>query len=440
MFVHLAAHPTPADSLSYKQEQSMTKDQIAIYLNEHLEFFNDYPDLLEKIKAIKQTDLPLEPRGTLSIADRIIKRVHDDKEHIKSQFEWIMEIVKANESIQGQLYEIERLVLSSTHLPQMLYQLQRELSERFAIEHVVVCLVDYSEHLIEHKLQERFGKELDGILVFADQDVVLNWFGKELKPILRSEINGNSVIFGGENFRGKVNSEALLPLILRGGVVGAIGLGCGKPFRFYPELRTEYLERLTDKLALAIDNMLLLDLLKRQPLVEEETGFYNHPFLDPIVLREFDRAQRYGKSLVCAKMRIDYFIDLVNTCSESNGGRSAVGKILKDNSRISDIVIRSAPCNIDFESAPNGVKSEEIVILFPEISFENAVKVVERICKFLERGSFLVDGKMAAVEANVGVAAYPGNSIDSHKDLLDAASMELVRAIEARKSPTSLAG
>ncbi len=52
----------------------MTKDQIAIYLNEHPEFFNDYPELLRKIKSIEETDLPLEPLGTLSIADRILKR------------------------------------------------------------------------------------------------------------------------------------------------------------------------------------------------------------------------------------------------------------------------------------------------------------------------------------------------------------------------------
>ena len=34
----------------------MNKDQMAIYLNEHLEFFNEYPELLKKIKEIKDDE------------------------------------------------------------------------------------------------------------------------------------------------------------------------------------------------------------------------------------------------------------------------------------------------------------------------------------------------------------------------------------------------
>ena len=32
----------------------MNKDQVAVYLNEHLEFFNEYPELLRKIQEIKE--------------------------------------------------------------------------------------------------------------------------------------------------------------------------------------------------------------------------------------------------------------------------------------------------------------------------------------------------------------------------------------------------
>ena len=83
----------------------MNKDQMAIYLNEHLEFFNEYPELLKKIKEIKDDDLPIEPMSTLSLADRIIKRVHDDKEHLKSKLEWLFEISRANEKIQDMMMD-----------------------------------------------------------------------------------------------------------------------------------------------------------------------------------------------------------------------------------------------------------------------------------------------------------------------------------------------
>ncbi|MEC8957283.1 MAG: DUF484 family protein, partial [Nitrospinota bacterium] len=88
----------------------MNKDQVAIYLNGHLEFFNEYPELLRKIKEIKEEDLPIEPIKTLSLTDRIIKRVHDDKERLKSKLEGLFEISRANEKIQDHLFEIEQLV------------------------------------------------------------------------------------------------------------------------------------------------------------------------------------------------------------------------------------------------------------------------------------------------------------------------------------------
>jgi len=35
----------------------MTKDEIAVYLSDHPDFFNDYPDLLGKIKSIDDQDV-----------------------------------------------------------------------------------------------------------------------------------------------------------------------------------------------------------------------------------------------------------------------------------------------------------------------------------------------------------------------------------------------
>ena len=104
----------------------MNKDQVAVYLNGHLEFFNEYPELLRKIQEIKEEDLPIEPIKTLSLTDRIIKRVHDDKEHLKRKLEGLFEVSRANEKIQDHLFEIEQLVLTSTNLNQMVSQLRQE--------------------------------------------------------------------------------------------------------------------------------------------------------------------------------------------------------------------------------------------------------------------------------------------------------------------------
>ena len=65
----------------------MTKDEIAVYLSDHPDFFNDYPDLLGKIKSIDDQDIPIRQSNTLSLSGRLIKRVNEDKEKLKSQLE-----------------------------------------------------------------------------------------------------------------------------------------------------------------------------------------------------------------------------------------------------------------------------------------------------------------------------------------------------------------
>jgi len=243
----------------------MNKDQIAIYLNEHPEFFNEYPELLKKIKDIKDEDLPIEPMSTLSLADRIIKRVHDDKEHLKSKLEWLFEISRANEKIQEHLFEIERLVLTSTNLDQMVSQLQKEIPNRFGIPNVKVCLVKGSDHFLEDRLRQRYNGTLDEMVKFIGRETADSWFENGLKPILRSEIK-ESEMFGPNH--ADIQSEALIPIVAQNAMVGAIAFGSPNPFHFHDGLGTEFLERMADKIAIAINNILLIDQLKDQLVVD----------------------------------------------------------------------------------------------------------------------------------------------------------------------------
>ena len=239
---------------------------MAIYLNEHLEFFNEYPELLKKIKEIKDDDLPIEPMSTLSLADRIIKRVHDDKEHLKSKLEWLFEISRANEKIQDHLFEIEQLVLTSTNLDQMVNQLRKEIPDRFGIPSVVVCLVQGSDHFMEDRLRERYQGELDETVKFICKETAAGWFEGGLKPILRGEIEGSEV-FGPPNGDDPIKSEALIPIVAQETLVGVIAFGSPKAFYFHDGLGTEFLERMADKVAISINNILLIDQLKDQLVV-----------------------------------------------------------------------------------------------------------------------------------------------------------------------------
>jgi diguanylate cyclase (GGDEF)-like protein len=397
----------------------MNKDQIAVYLNEHLEFFNDYPELLQKIHSIPMTDLPLEPLKTLSIADRIIKRANADKEHLRSRLDWFLEIAEANEWVLQHLAEIEQMTLTCTHFPQMINHFCAEMGRRFDIRHVQVCLVDGADHFIADRLRERFAdEELKERLFFTEQDAVTNLFPDGLKTVLKGALPEGSGFFNSPEARAQVRSEALVPIILRGRAAGAIGLGSVRENHFYDGLRTDYLERLADKVGLAIDNLLLLDLLKHRPALDRETGFYNPEYLDPVFLREFDRAQRFKIPLACIKMQIDYFDDLVNTHGRNSVGKivKKTGTILKENCRGGDVLFRS--------------DNDEFFVLLPGIDGCAAERVAERIRVSLSAHRFANGLAGATVTASLGVAAMQGDAIRTHRELIQAAADNLVRAVE----------
>jgi len=391
----------------------MTHDQIAVYLNEHLEFFNDYPELLHKIRKIDDSDLPLQPLKTLSIADRIIKRAHDDKEHMRSKLEWFVEITQANENIQEHLFEIERAILTSIDLSQMIRQLREEILSRFSIHRVLICLADHSEHCFEASLRGR--EELNGVLRLVEPETLAGWFPQGTQPTLQSELAKGSEIFAEDG--DAVRSQALIPIDLRGEIVGAICLGATEPYHFYDGLRTDYLERMADKLGLAIDNLLLLERLRRQPVLDRQTGLYNASYLEPVLAREFDRARRYEKQLSVIKLHVDTpeRPDHTEEDPRHDALLQAVGRILADNSRGGDSMIRTG--------------RNEFLVLLPGLENKAAVHVAERIRAALEKVTF-PGPEDASVECRVGVASFSGDTMTSPADLLHTVTRALGQALE----------
>ncbi len=392
----------------------MKNDQIALYLNDHPEFFNQYPELLARIQSIAPEDLPLKPVKTLSITDRIVKRAQADKEHMKNQLVSFMEISQANEKIQENLFAIDRIIMYSLNFTQMIGQLREEIIKRFKIPGVQIILMDGDEHLMEGCLRERLDKNAIEGLQFVDADAASGWFDDNPKPVLRAEMTEGSEIFEGASEL-NIQSEALIPILLHGHLIGTIALGSENPHHFHKGLRTDLLERTADKLGIAIENMLLLDLMKNQPVLDSRTGLYNEIYLDPVLRREFGWAQCYGKTLSLIKMHIDSFEELVNTYGKSRIKKvlQEAGKVLAENSRGGDIMISSG--------------EGDFLILLPDTSEQGAAQIAQRIRKTLVNHMF-PELENDCVKIIFGIAATSGRGINTPTDLLTAASGALEQA------------
>jgi diguanylate cyclase (GGDEF)-like protein len=330
----------------------------------------------------------------------------------------MVDISQANERIQEHLYEIEQLILTSTDLGQMVRQLREEIAGRFEIPHVVVALVDGADHFIENKMHERYGEP--DALKFVGQEEVSRWFQKEIKPVLRGEVKNDSAFFVTEETKSAVQSEALIPIMVQSKVAGVIVFGSEKPFHFHEGLRTDFLEQMADKLSIAVSNIFMIDRLKKQPVIDKQTGLYNRAYLEPVLAREFDLAQRRNKSLSCIKLHIDYFPKLINTYGEPLAEKilKITGDTLKGNSRATDILIRT--------------DVGEFVILLPEIDSNGALQAAGRLRTALTKLPMdKVDG-MSSPSFSFGIASFPDDQMANYKDLLQSAGQALSAEIDLK--------
>ena len=387
----------------------MNKDQVAVYLNEHPEFFNDFPDLLHKIKSIEIEDLPIEPRPTLSIADRILKRAQDDKEHFRSQLEWFMEIIEANEKIQEQLFEVERTLYHSLDFFQMIRKFRKEITCRFEIPGVIVFLAKGKGNRLEKQVPD---KGVDG-LKWVDRTTLGDWFPKRLEAALTSEMGKGSPLFKG-HCKEKIQSQIILPIRIHGQLAGALALGSANPLHFYEGLRTDYLERTADKLGMAVDNQFLVDRIRNQPIRDAITGVYHSICLEPILEREFAWVRRNQTTLAGIKMRIDYFGNLINTYGKPQMDKvlTEIGKILVAESGLSNLLIRTG--------------KDTFLILLPGLSRDQALPTAERIRNIVETHSFN-QNEVEKVTLTMGITAYPSRRVNSPAQFIEAA----VKAIES---------
>ncbi|NIQ94484.1 MAG: GGDEF domain-containing protein, partial [Desulfuromonadales bacterium] len=161
------------------------------------------------------------------------------------------------------------------------------------------------------------------------------------------------------------------------------------------------------------DNILLIDRLRRQPVIDKQTGLYNRAYLDPVLAREFDLARRRGKSLSCVKLHVDTLDKLLDTYGETAGETvlSRIGTMLTANCRSCDILVRT--------------DIGEFVALLPEIDAPGAEHVARRIRGALETLRFPEFQGLETPAFSIGVATDPGDGIETHRDLLLAAGRNL---------------
>lgn len=165
-------------------------------------------------------------------------------------------------------------------------------------------------------------------------------------------------------------------------------------------------------------NKLLEELVKKDGLTE----LYNHRYFHDRMVEEFSRCKRYGLSVCCVLMDIDFFKKINDTYGHQAGDEilHRLGQIILDNIRDVDIGARYG--------------GEEFALILPHTRLVNAVQFSERLRRSIEETEFLFAGTSMQVTVSLGVACLPENDPKSHTDLIRFADDALYAAKTAGRN------
>jgi len=163
-------------------------------------------------------------------------------------------------------------------------------------------------------------------------------------------------------------------------------------------------------------NKLLQKKLEQMALHDSLTGLYNR-HIDEILQKDFSRAHRENKPISLAMIDIDHFKKI-----NDNFGHQTGDQLLKSFSKYILSTIREEDLAARFGG-------DEIMLVFPGMDQENAIKKAEEIRENFSRLTVLADQQKISTTISIGIATYPqsGKTVD---EVIRAADRALYAAKE----------
>lgn len=132
--------------------------------------------------------------------------------------------------------------------------------------------------------------------------------------------------------------------------------------------------------------------LSRMAHIDRLTLLYNRRFFDDSISREVERARRYSQPLCLLLLDLDFFKKVNDIHGHQKGDLvlSEIASIISDNIRMNDIAARYG--------------GEEMVVILPETSLENALTAGEKLRTSIEKDSPVRTG--LEITVSIGVAEF----------------------------------
>ena len=210
----------------------MRPEDVARYLKDHPEFFENYADMIGEIS------IP-HPHGgrAIPISERQIISLREKNKILEAKLRELVEYGEENDAIGERVHRAALAMIKPSNLEALLQMLYTNLREDFAVPHVAIRL--WSDW--DHPPLAEFGASSKEVKVFADS---LNQPYCSHKPMFET-----AEWFG--EAAGLLKSYACITL-RTDRLFGLLALASEDPQRFYPEMGTLYLKRLGELISTSL--------------------------------------------------------------------------------------------------------------------------------------------------------------------------------------------
>lgn len=322
--------------------------------------------------------------------------LQSDNFSLRQQLETLLHEARRNEDKMRRFDQFERQLIGAGSLLELIRLLLSEYKLAFGVEFVTLALID-REYEIARILENGAGSDTAcGGLALLQSPAPLEALYSEIHgPYLGAfDALAHQALFNAP--LDAIQSVALLPLMRQGELIGSVHFGSADPDRYVTGYGTDFLERLSEIIAICLESALSQERLKLVGLTDALTGVQNRRYFEHRCQVETSQARRYKHPLACMFLDIDKFKRINDTHGHQTGDEvlKSVAKVIQSQLRAGETIARYG--------------GEEFVALLPQTEMQHARQIAERIrCCIAEENIQTHSGHTVKLTISIGLSMLP---------------------------------
>lgn len=242
---------------------------------------------------------------------------------------------------------------------------------------------------------------------------------------IAATIVAQDAVYGVEPVRkaARTNWVLALPLVCGERVHGVLeGIRQRPASRSFSRSEVALLSALTTPIAAALSNSVRVAEAERLSQTDELTRLHNARYLRQFLVNEMKRARRFGSKISALFLDLDDFKTVNDLHGHLVGSHALmeVASVILPSVRDTDCVVRYG--------------GDEFVVILPETSVHEAVRVADRIRAKIERHRFTGGRRLQIrITSSIGLAVFPDDALSPHQ-LISCADRAMYAAKAANKN------